>query len=161
LLMKSTGRYAAALVALVGLQGCGGGGGGTPSTPPPPPSQETSGLDTPPSNTTCPARGRPSPHDPSSLTPHPPGLTVNQPVAMLQAPNDSSRWFVVQKEGAVKMFSASSPTSTSNFIDITSRVDPENEQGLLGMAFAPTFPTDPRVFLSYVNTDSGRVSRIS
>jgi glucose/arabinose dehydrogenase len=33
--------------------------------------------------------------------------------------------------------------------------------GLLGMAFHPNFPTDPRVFLSYTNQDAGLVSRIS
>ncbi|HKE93074.1 MAG TPA: PQQ-dependent sugar dehydrogenase, partial [Povalibacter sp.] len=40
--------------------------------------------------------------------------------------------------------------------------DPGSEMGLLGMAFAPNFPTDPRVFLSYTAIVSGqRLSRIS
>jgi uncharacterized repeat protein (TIGR03806 family) len=162
--MTSAARCATLLLAVVCLHGCNSGestqSNDPPVTPPPPPSGETSGLDTRPSNTTCLAWDRPSADDTISLTRYT-NLSFNQPVAMLQAPNDSSRWFVVQKEGAVKTFSTSNPTAPTDFIDITSRVDPENEQGLLGMAFAPSFPTDPRVFLSYVNTDSGRVSRIS
>jgi uncharacterized repeat protein (TIGR03806 family) len=162
--MRSAAKCAALLAALVYLHGCSGGestqSNDPPTNPPPPPSGETSGLDTRPSNTTCLAWDRPSSEDTISLTRYT-NLSFNQPVAMLQAPNNSSRWFVVQKEGAVKTFSTSTLAAGLDFIDISDRVDPENEQGLLGMAFAPNFPTDPRVFLSYVNTDSGRVSRIS
>jgi uncharacterized repeat protein (TIGR03806 family) len=166
--VKRTAKWAALLLALVFLHGCGSGAStqsndppvNPPPPPPPPPSGETSGLDTRPSNTTCLAWDRPSAADTISLTRYT-NLTFNQPVAMLQAPNDSSRWFVVQKEGVVRTFPTSNPTTATDFVDISARVNPDGEQGLLGMAFAPNFPTDPRVFLSYVNTTSGRVSRIS
>ncbi|HEY5760577.1 MAG TPA: PQQ-dependent sugar dehydrogenase [Steroidobacter sp.] len=83
-------------------------------------------------------------------------LTFTMPVALLQAPNDSSRWFVVQQNGIVRQFSGASPTSASTYIDISaqsSEVLGGSEAGLLGMAFHPNYPTDNRVFLSYTNND--------
>ncbi len=84
------------------------------------------------------------------------------PVAMLQAPADASRWFVVEQAGRVRDFDAQpGVTSTRVFIDIRTRVRSGGELGLLGMAFHPAFPSDPRVYLSYTNDSSGLVSRIS
>jgi uncharacterized repeat protein (TIGR03806 family) len=83
-------------------------------------------------------------------------LSFTMPVALLQAPNDSSRWFVVQQNGIVRQFSGSSPSSASTFIDISaqsSEVLGGSEAGLLGMAFHPNYPTDNRVFLSYTHND--------
>lgn len=88
-------------------------------------------------------------------------LTFASPVGLQQAPNDSSRWFVIQQGGIVRQFSAASPSSAATFIDITSRVRSGGETGLLGMAFHPNFPTDNRVFLSYTTGTSPLVSRIS
>ena len=85
-----------------------------------------------------------------------------QPVAMLQAPGDASRWFVLEQAGRVRVFASDPMTAVhTSFIQIADRVDNGGEMGLLGMAFHPDFPADPRVFLSYTNEDAGRVSRIS
>jgi glucose/arabinose dehydrogenase len=91
-----------------------------------------------------------------------PNLSFTQPVAMLQAPGDALRWFVVEQGGRVRVFDndAGAP-SFSTFVDITGRVASGGEMGLLGMAFHPDFPMDPRVYLSYINATAGRVSRIS
>ena len=92
------------------------------------------------------------------------GIALTSPVAMLQAPGDNSRWFVVEQGGRVRVFN-NSPTVTTatNFIDISSRVTFNGETGLLGMAFHPNFPVDPRVFLFYSHTEAstGLVSRLS
>jgi len=153
----------AALLLLASLQGCGGGGGGGGSQPvnppPPPPSGETSGLDARPSNTSCLAWDRPTTNDSISLTRYT-NLSFSSPIAMLQAPGDNSRWFVVEQPGRVVKFATSNPVAQS-FIDITDRVAYGGEMGLLGMAFHPNFPQDPRVFLSYTNVDGPRISRIS
>lgn len=93
-----------------------------------------------------------------------PNLTFTNPVAMLQAPNDSSRWFVVEQAGVVRVFANNAVTSTvDTFVDITSLVTSGGEMGLLGMAFHPAFPGIPRVYLSYTNdkTAAGRISRVS
>jgi uncharacterized repeat protein (TIGR03806 family) len=153
--------HAALLFALAFLQGCGGGESTRPNEPPqPPPSNEPSGLDTRPSNTTCLAWDRPTADDTISVTRYT-NLSFSSPIAMLQAPGDSSRWFVVQQGGVVRTFPTNNPTTSTVYIDIDARVDGSGEMGLLGMAFHPDFPQDPRVFLSYTNEDSGRVSRIS
>ncbi len=66
----------------------------------------------------------------------------DQPVAMLQAPGDTSRWFVVEKAGVVRVFANEAGVSTARvFADITRKVHTggELEAGLLGMAFDPGF----------------------
>jgi glucose/arabinose dehydrogenase len=84
------------------------------------------------------------------------------PVAMLQAPNDSSRWFVVEQQGRVRVFNNDPLVAAfGTFLDIASRVVSGGEMGLLGMAFHPAFATNGRVYLHYTNTTAGRVSRIS
>ncbi len=91
-----------------------------------------------------------------------PNLSFTQPVAMLQAPGDALRWFVVEQVGSVQVF-ANNPTVSSfdMFADIAGRVASGGEMGLLGMAFHPAFATNGRVYLSYTNTTAGRVSRVS
>lgn len=95
------------------------------------------------------------------------GLPVfDRPVAMLQAPNDGNRWFVVEQGGVVKVFSnLAGVTTATDFADIRGEVTASGETGLLGMAFHPDFPVDPRVYLSYTHTDPnpsvGLVSRVS
>lgn len=92
-----------------------------------------------------------------------PGLAFAQPVAMLQAPGDATRWFVVEQAGRVRVFAnIQQPAAFATFADITDRVTAGDEMGLLGMAFHPGFPTNPRVYLSYTNETAGaRVSRVS
>jgi glucose/arabinose dehydrogenase len=93
-----------------------------------------------------------------------PALSFSQPVAMLQAPGDTTRWFVVEQAGRVRVFANSQQVGAfTTFADVTDRVTNDGEMGLLGMAFPPQFPTDARVFLSYTNDSApdGRVSRIS
>lgn len=147
------------------LQGCGNGPNGpvgellvlTPpvAAPSPPPPTGSSGLDARPTNATCVAWPRPSAGSDISLSRFT-NLSFTMPVALLQAPRDSSRWFVVQQNGIVQQFSGTSPTSASTFIDISaqsSAVGGGSEAGLLGMAFHPNYPTDNRVFLAYTHGD--------
>jgi len=96
-----------------------------------------------------------------------PGFT--QPIAMLQEPGNAARWYVVQKTGQVRVFdNTANVATTRTFIDITSRLNPaapgqSDERGLLGMAFHPNYPADPRVYLYYTAMDStlGAVDRVS
>jgi glucose/arabinose dehydrogenase len=89
-------------------------------------------------------------------------LSFVQPVAMLQAPGDDTRWFVVEQQGRVQMFDNVPAVPASNlFVDISARVTSGGEMGLLGMAFHPAFAANGRVYLSYTNTTAGRVSRVS
>jgi uncharacterized repeat protein (TIGR03806 family) len=118
---------------------------------------QTSGLDSRPGNTTCLAGAAPS--QSASFTSQRVfgSLSFSNPIAILQAPGDNSRWFVVQQGGAVKVFAnTTSPGTPTNFIDLSGRVTFSgggDERGLLSMAFHPNFPTDPRVYLYYTGND--------
>ncbi|HEY8509532.1 MAG TPA: PQQ-dependent sugar dehydrogenase, partial [Steroidobacteraceae bacterium] len=157
-------RHDAVLVTLFMMTACSGGGGGSGGGEPPIAPTPSAGLDQRPDNMTCLAPDRPGTQGQLSLTVEQvfPALTFEQPVAMLQAPQDASRWFVVEQGGSVRVFQNDEEvTSFETFIDLTSRVESGGEKGLLGMAFHPQFPSDPRVYLSYTTLDGALISRIS
>jgi len=125
------------LLTLVSLElaACGGGGGGAVAVTPP--------------------GGQPPPGDsvPQIATQRVfDQLSFSQPVALKQAPGDSSRWFVVEQSGVVRAFDNDPNASTASvFIDISGRVSSGGERGLLGLAFHPSFPAAPEAeaYLSY------------
>jgi uncharacterized repeat protein (TIGR03806 family) len=88
---------------------------------------------------------------------------------MLQEPGNSARWYVAQKTGSVRVFDNTPNVSTTReFVNLASRLNSDpgsanDERGLLGMAFHPNYPADPRVFFFYTGTDTnlGLVDRIS
>jgi uncharacterized repeat protein (TIGR03806 family) len=161
-----TTRLSAAVVSLLCLwmlQACNSGAdtqANAPTTPPPTAPAPPSGLDARPQNSSCLAWDRPSAENAISLSRYT-SLAFSSPVAMLQAPADDTRWFVVEQGGAVRAFDVANPATAQTFVDITERVVSGGEMGLLGMAFHPDFPTDPRVFLSYTNRTGPLISRIS
>ncbi len=90
-------------------------------------------------------------------------LSFVAPDELLQAPGDATRWYVVEQRGVVRQFSSSVGTSSSTiYADISANVTSGGERGLLGMAFHPAFPGNPRVYLSYTTTIGAQlVSRLS
>jgi len=164
------GSVSLAVLSLA-LAACGGGDASPPpgSPPPPPPPPPASGLDARPANATCLAGDAPGTSVSITLQRVFPNLTFTQPIAMLQAPGNDARWYIVQKTGQVRVFDNTSNVATSSvFIDLSSRLnsDPSSsndERGLLGMAFHPNYPTDPRVYLFYTASDAtlGPVDRVS
>ena len=131
------------------------GGATTPAAPP----SGQGGLDTRPSNTTCLAWDQPNTGSTISLSRFT-NLTFNMPVKMLQSPNSSQHWYVLQQLGTVRRFTGTNPSSATTVLDITGRVFnvADTEAGLLGMAFHPNFPTDTRVFLYYIDRQHRSVS---
>jgi uncharacterized repeat protein (TIGR03806 family) len=116
--------------------------------PPPPPPGVTVGLDARPSNLTCVAPAKTAPAGTSiQLQRVFQNVALNQPVAMLQAPGDDSRWYVVQKGGTVRVFANTANPTASTFITLT--VNSSSEGGLLGMAFHPQWATNRYVYLSF------------
>lgn len=144
-----TRRPAFFLASVFGLAACGGGSSGTivsPPAPPPPP---------------------PPPPAPISVDLERvfEQVTMSSPVAFMQAPGDSSRWFVVEQAGIVRVFpNIADPTDNdvSEFIDISARVVDGGERGLLGMAFHPDFGNGNfNVYLSYTRNNGGLESVVS
>lgn len=156
-----------AVVSGLLASGCGGGSGddgpppGSGQPPPgggtPPPTSE-SGLDNRPSNTACVAPARPQSGSGVAVQRVYPNLFFGQPVQMLQAPDDSSHWYVVEKSGQIFRFENRAEASArQQVIDLRAVVDARSEGGLLGMAFAPDFATSRRVYLSYTRPGTGAV----
>jgi len=89
-------------------------------------------------------------------------LSFSQPLALLQAPGDAGRWFVVEKGGFVRVFANDQNTSSASiFLDISSVADSAGEGGLLGLAFAPNFPIVPEVYVSYTRSGTPLTSYVS
>lgn len=123
-----------------------------------------SGLDVRPSNTTCLAGDAPSSTVSIALERAYPSLSFSSPILMLQEPASSARWYVVEQGGRVYKFDNQQNIATASvFINVTSAISGASggEMGLLGMAFHPNWPTNPRAYLSYTALNSGQlVSRI-
>jgi glucose/arabinose dehydrogenase len=73
------------------------------------------------------------------------GLT--QPTAMQFSPD--GRVFVAEKSGLIKVFDDLNDTTPTTFADLRTNVHNFWDRGLLGMALAPNFPTDPSVYVLY------------
>ena len=141
-------RRAVPLCMAAALLSCGGSGS-DPTPPPPPPG---SGLEQRPNNLSCVAPPRVTGNSTLSVQRAFPALTFLEPVAMLQAPGDSSRWFVVEQNGIVRVFANQQNVATSQvFMDIDDRVfqASQTEAGMLGLAFHPSFPSNNRVYVNY------------
>ena len=140
------GRFASvrcvlSYLAILLLSSCGGSSDTVSIGPPPPP------LPPPP----------PPPPPPAAIT-----VTTSQvfsqvvmtsPIAMMQAPGDDTRWFVIEQSGVVRVFPNMANVTNNDvavFIDISGRVLCCGESGLLGMAFHRNFNNGNfEVFFSY------------
>jgi glucose/arabinose dehydrogenase len=78
------------------------------------------------------------------------GLDV--PVFVTHAGDGSNRLFILEKVGRIQLLQ-DGQVADAPFLDITGQVSLGNEQGLLGLAFAPDFATSGRFFINY--TDRG------
>ena len=67
------------------------------------------------------------------------------------------------RDGALVMFDATNPnvTTAPNFVNLVSRVTFQGEAGLLGLAFHPDFPADPRAFVNYIRNSGGQLQSIT
>jgi uncharacterized repeat protein (TIGR03806 family) len=129
----------------------------------------TGGLDARPANATCLAGDAPRSPFPLAVERVFPNLTFSVPIAMLQEPTRTDRWYVAQKTGVVRVFDNTPNVATSRqFVDVSalmsySPTSPNEERGLLGIAFHPDYPTDPRVYLFYTanHPTLGLVDRVA
>jgi uncharacterized repeat protein (TIGR03806 family) len=134
------------------------------STPP----TSGSGLDARPSNTSCVAPARPQAGTGVQLARVFPNLSFNLPVGMYQPSGDSSRWYVIEQQtGLVRSFpnnQGATSSQVTTFLNIFSKIQTDSEMGLLGLAFHPSWPSTPYVYIYYStggNPVENRVSRFS
>ena len=79
---------------------------------------------------------------------------LNQPVFLTSAKDGTNRRFIVEQIGRIRLLQPGSSSSTQ-FLDISSRVLFEGERGLLGLAFHPQFSINRRFFVNYTRRPDG------
>jgi glucose/arabinose dehydrogenase len=79
---------------------------------------------------------------------------LNSPILVTNARDGSGRLFIVEQPGVIKVLQPGE-TSPSVFLDITSKVRWQGEQGLLGLTFHPQFSSDHRFFVDYTRQADG------
>lgn len=78
---------------------------------------------------------------------------LSQPLYVTAAPGDTSRLFIVERGGAIKILNLNSGTvNPTPFISIPGLATGGNEQGLLGLAFDPDYASNGKL---YVNVTAG------
>jgi glucose/arabinose dehydrogenase len=85
--------------------------------------------------------------------------SLTQPVYVTAAPGDTSRIFIVERAGTIKIHRRGQATSTlSTFLNITSKVDSTGqEMGLLGLVFDPDYATTRNFWVNYTESISGQI----
>ena len=91
-----------------------------------------------------------------ALTPVASGLS--SPLLVTHAGDGSNRLFVVEQTGKVRIVKGAD-LLTADFIDISRAVSRGGEQGLLGLAFHPSFETNRKLYLSYTDLNGTSVIR--
>lgn len=79
---------------------------------------------------------------------------LDEPLYLTSARDGSTRLFIVEKAGRIKVLQPGSTTPTV-FLDITQRVSTDAEQGLLCLAFHPLIQPNRRLFVSYTRQTDG------
>ncbi len=79
---------------------------------------------------------------------------LSSPVDIQAAPGDTSRLYIVEQRGRIRIINLANDTLVSrSFLDITSRVRSGGERGLLGLAFHPDFQKNGYFFVNYTNSN--------
>ena len=88
-----------------------------------------------------------------------PGLQFDRPLFLTHAPGDSDHVFVVEQGGRILVFEDRDDVKSAEvFLDISRRVrNRHDEEGLLGLAFAPDYATSGVFYLYYSASEPRRV----
>jgi glucose/arabinose dehydrogenase len=81
---------------------------------------------------------------------------LSSPVAFVQDPSNPSVQFVVEQGGRVRAV-ASGVLQPRDFLDLSSLVSTQAEQGLLGLAFPPDYAASGRFYVNFTNVDGHTV----
>lgn len=88
-----------------------------------------------------------------------PNLSFTRPVDLQNAADGNNRLFVVEQRGRIYVFpNDSMTTDTTLFLNIESQVIAFQEQGLLGLAFHPEYPSNGYFYVNYTTPSSNCVS---
>jgi glucose/arabinose dehydrogenase len=85
------------------------------------------------------------------------GLTL--PLDLEQPGDNSGRLFVVQQGGTIRIIQNGS-VLPAPFLDISSEVIVQNEMGLLGVTFHPSFAANGKFYVNYVRNNAGQFQSV-
>jgi glucose/arabinose dehydrogenase len=80
---------------------------------------------------------------------------LRSPLAIVNAGDGSGRLFVAEQGGQIEV--VRDGAVAAQMLDIADRISSGGERGLLGIAFHPGYPTDPRIFVDYTDRDGNTV----
>jgi uncharacterized repeat protein (TIGR03806 family) len=135
----------------------GGDGGETGTGGSELPATAQPGLDKRPRNASCRAWLPPPASGDGAFVRAFPELQLNAPMHLAQAPGDTERLYVIEREGRMVSFpiDAAVPDNTATVLTIPKPVNTLGEGGLLGFAFHPDFASNGEVYLSFTTTGGG------
>jgi len=81
---------------------------------------------------------------------------LDQPIDIASPGDGSGRVFIVEQPGRIRTV-LDQRLASEPFLDIVDRIASGGERGLLGLAFHPDFPTDPRLFVNYTDINGDTV----
>jgi glucose/arabinose dehydrogenase len=81
---------------------------------------------------------------------------LSAPLDIAHAGDGTGRVFVAEQAGRIRVVKAGALVDRP-FLDIIARIRSGGERGLLGLAFHPDYPTDPRFFVNYTDLDGNTV----
>jgi glucose/arabinose dehydrogenase len=81
---------------------------------------------------------------------------LKSPVEVADPGDGSGRLFVAEQAGRIRIVHDGTLVDRP-FLDITNRIASGGERGLLGLAFHPGYPNDPRFFVNYTDTSGNTV----
>jgi glucose/arabinose dehydrogenase len=91
--------------------------------------------------------------DPALFQWQPFAAGYNSPILLTPAADGTGRLFVVEQAGLIRIIGQDAP-----FLDLTGRVGSSgNEQGLLGLAFAPDYETSGCFYVNYTNLQGNTI----
>jgi len=80
---------------------------------------------------------------------------LSDPIGIMNAGDGSGRLFVTERDGSIRVIAANGTLRAAPFVDLSDRVLGGGEQGLLGLAFHPSFETNRRLFVHYTRRSDG------
>jgi cysteine-rich repeat protein len=83
------------------------------------------------------------------------GLT--EPIFVATPPGDASRLFIVERGGRIKILPSGGSVLATPFLDLSSDVSTNADQGLLGLAFDPDYELNGRLYVHYTNLSGDSV----
>jgi glucose/arabinose dehydrogenase len=79
------------------------------------------------------------------------------PLAMTAPDDGTGRLFLATQDGRIWVVEADGSVLPDPMINLGPKIRSGGEQGLLGIAVHPSFPTDPRVFVDYTDTNGDTI----